>query len=137
MQAAQLGDEHIGHLPSIFLAALLCWPLQHGSGQAEDGVCEPAVVGAEEVGVQPGQLVQAPQGRVPGLLGDSGHLDVRAECDDLGVAVRFHAFLQAGWAGHESESAHADEGQPVSLGFFGCRCCLTWPGADLQLPVAR
>jgi hypothetical protein len=74
VQRAQLGHDGIGHPAGVLAAALLRQPLQGGTSQAEDGVPEPALVGAAELRVQLRQLVEAPEGCVPDFLGEAGRL---------------------------------------------------------------
>ena len=75
MQLIPLGHESITHTPRVLAYLLLREPLQQPPSQPEDRVSEAALIGADQVGVQRGQLVQAPQGRVLHVCGEVRLLD--------------------------------------------------------------
>ncbi len=84
MQPLQLGHESITHSPRVLARPLVREPFEQPPGQPQDGVSEATLVGADEVGVQRGQLVEAPQGRVLHVRGEVGRLDEGTKRGKLG-----------------------------------------------------
>src|SRR5262249_9562947 len=100
LRADRLGHACVGEIQA------------RGPAQAEDLVAVPAVVGAAQVAVQPGELPDAPQGRLPHVLGQVGLLQQGFDGGDFRQRVLVHA-LSFCWGMAVSYRAGLRGGRPT------------------------